>query len=825
MQAIWTTRRRAIVTAVVAVALGGSQGASAARVTTTAAPGRPTVPVADATSTLPVIGQHPTVSADGRWVAFEGTPPEGDARTTTTFLQDREAGTVEELTPMVDGVPSGNTVWPVISGDGCTVTVTTELPYDLFRDDNEGSRWDVYRTVLPHCDGDGDWELVSAKGAGFETAAGDDTDPRYPVAVSTEGSVVAYTTRFGGADADVASVELVDLSVPLGQAGRTRAVAGTPLTPPAGTFRYHGVREPAMSSDGRFVAFTSDASSALAVPEWGTGPQPGGYAYSNVYVWDRENLDRNTAVRRVSVPAGPDSGDSYSAALSSDGSTVAFVSTATNLVPGATLPACNPTCVPQVYLLALDGGSIRLGSRLPGDPTQPPVGVDAAATQPALDVTGAELVYVTRATNLFPSRASGVGGATDGDIVRTVPALATVERVSTAADGLPVAAANSHPHLSANGRVVVFDTLAGSAWGSTVAGRQVVAVTTAPSLELADLDMGTVAVTFPGPEWVLNVTNNGPSSFVPAGVAIDQPDFLVSGGTCVEQAGVPVPPGGTCTVTLMFMPMVEGDQEATLTVAEAGVEMEGPDRTVIAGQEVGENGTVNGDAPDPFGSVAITATLTGFGGDPTMAPSPAGAHSRPSLVGARAEPMPFTIYNVAFNPVRVKSVRIQGAAADDFEVVDDECTGSKVDAGESCQLSVAFTPTAAGRRSAIVRVTTDDGAYTTMIVSGDGHYEPRVATSATTIVAGSRVSVTGTGYAPGATVTVTWADGSGRGVTAVTDDTGTFTVELVVLPAARPGARSLVASAGDGQVAVTQVLVVAAGRSAGPASPSWPGRP
>ena len=122
-------------------------------------------------------------------------------------------------------------------------------------------------------------------------------------------------------------------------------------------------------------------------------------------------------------------------------------------------------------------------------------------------------------------------------------------------------------------------------------------------------------------------------------------------------------------------------------------------------------------------------------------------------------------------------------------------------------------------------LTTDDGAYTTMIVSGDGHYEPRVATSATTIVAGSRVSVTGTGYAPGATVTVTWADGSGRGATAVTDDTGTFTVELVVLPSARPGARRLVAAAGEGQVAVTDVLVVAAGRSAGPASPTWPGRP
>ena len=72
---------------------------------------------------------------------------------------------------------------------------------------------------------------------------------------------------------------------------------------------------------------------------------------------------------------------------------------------------------------------------------------------------------------------------------------------------------------------------------------------------------------------MLNVTNNGPSSFTPGIVTIDQPDFLVSGGTCVEQRGVPVPPGGVCTVTLMFMPMVEGAQEATLTVAEMGSEV------------------------------------------------------------------------------------------------------------------------------------------------------------------------------------------------------------------------------------------------------------
>ncbi|HAP76308.1 MAG TPA: hypothetical protein DCR14_09520, partial [Acidimicrobiaceae bacterium] len=788
MRGISITRRQATSLAVVVgVAVGISPAAFASRAT---APGTAQLPASAGTSSVavvqPTVSETPTVSADGRWVAYAGAPAAGDSRGSTVYLLDRTAGVVTELSTLVEGVPVGNTVRPVISADGCTVTAITEMPFDLFRDDNEGARWDVYRTVLSHCDGSGGWDLVSAtSGDGLGVAAGDNVSPLYPPAVSGEGSVVAYTRTFGPDTPDLLAVQVVDLTVPVGDPGRHQPVAGTPALAPDGTYRYRGVREPAISTDGNVLAFTSDANSALAMPEWGSASQPGDFATSHVFVWQRDNLDRNTNVRRVSNPAGPDTGHSTSPTVSGDGSTVAFVSTASNLVPGATLPPCAVECVPQVYIVELEGGSLRLASRVPGDPAAAPVGANAASTQPSLDHRGDELVFVTRASNLFAARAAGVGNGTDGDIVRTVPALGTATRVNVLPGGTtPAPAANSHPRLSANGRVVVFDTLAGSVYAAAgtpaVQGRQVAVVDATPQLGLADLDMGTVAVSFPGPEWVLNVTNNGPSSFTPGIVTIDQPDFLVSGGTCVEQRGVPVPPGGVCTVTLMFMPMVEGAQEATLTVAEMGSEV-GADALKAAKAAVpnelnpvvidpATELSAELDLPDLYQPMAVQSTLRGFGGDPSMAPSPAGAHSREAVVGNRAEPMPFTIYNVAFNPVNVRSVRVSGEHADDFEVIDDECTGTRVDASGSCQLSVVFTPTDSGRRTAIVKVTTDDGAYTTMIVSGDGHYEPRVATSAITIMAGSRVQVTGAGYAPGAVVTVAWADGLGRSVTAVADD-------------------------------------------------------
>jgi len=225
--------------------------------------------------------EHPSVSADGKWVVYAGSPATADdPRTSTVWLKDREAGGVTELSPIVDGVRVGNTVMPTISGDGCAVAVVTEMAYDLFRDDDQGARWDVYRLVLPQCGGEpGDWELVSAsRGAGFDAAAGDDASPLYPPAVSGAGSVVAYTRQFSVADPELLGITVVDLSIPIGEPGRFVSVTGTPSSLPSTTFRYRGLRQPVISDDGLLVAFVSDADSAAPLPAWGSGLTPAEYA-------------------------------------------------------------------------------------------------------------------------------------------------------------------------------------------------------------------------------------------------------------------------------------------------------------------------------------------------------------------------------------------------------------------------------------------------------------------------------------------------------------------------------------------------------------------
>jgi len=734
-------------------------------------------------TSAPVAGQTPSVSADGRFVVYSGAPADmSDGHTSTVYLRDRLMGWVTELTKSVPGLRPGNSVMPVISADGCTVAVVTEYAFDLFRDDDNGDRWDVYTERLPSCGGTlGQWSLVStAVGSGFEAAAADDVSPLYAPALSGEGATVVYTERYSFEAPDLTRVTLVDLTIPLGQPGRSMSVAGTPVLEPDSTFRYRGVREPSISDDGSVVAFTSDADHTGLVGEWGSGPQPAGFATSNVYVWDRSSLDPTAAVRRISAVGTP-TGDAGSPDVSGDGSAVAFASTATNLVPAATLPPCASVCVPQVYLFDRPTGSLTMASRVPGDPTEPPVGADLGATQPSLDRNGDEVAFITRATNLFATRSPEVGGPLDGDVVVAAPAIGEARRVTVLADGItPAPAANSHPALSATGRVVVFDTLAGAAFGGTSGdGRSVAMIDRLPKVTMSGLDMGSIVVGFPGPEWYLVVDNPGPSSFVPSLVEVDNPDFLISGGTCVDQTNIAVPPGGSCTVNLMFMPSKDGPAGATLTVHEYG-----------------------------FDAVAISSHLHGFGGEPALSPTPGGADGGSVVVGAQSEPMAFGVFNIAFNHTDVASITLEGENPADFKVVTDTCTGQSLDASAGCVVQVVFAPTGSGRRTARVVATTDKGAYTTMLVSGDGRWEPTLSTQSSTVVAPTRLKIEGTGFSPYTAVTVGWADGSGRPVVTISDPYGTVSAELVVRPGQRSGPRTVVAQTADGQVGTVDVDVV-----------------
>jgi Tol biopolymer transport system component len=751
-------------------------------------------------------GSNPSVSGDGRFVVYAGPPvTEGDERTSTVWLRDRSNGGQIELTQPLPGARIGNSVFPVISGDGCYAVVVSEMPFDLFRDDDTGDRWDVYRMQLPNCGGSlNGWELISTNAfRGDDAAASDDVDPRFPPAVSGAGSVIAYTHDFDAAQTELVGVIVVDLTIPNGQPGHSLPVAGTPTAAPNSTYKYAGLREPSVSDDGQYVAFTSDANSSKLTPDWSSGQIPGDFASSQVYVWDRLNPDPNTAVKRASLsPDSTANGDASYPAISADGTYVAFASTAVNLVIGASLPPCIDSCPPQIYRYNRLDGTIVLVSRVPQAISSQIVGSDLGATQPAISSDGSQVAFVTRSTNLMTTRPAVGGGLADGEIMVANVDVAEIYRASVLTDGVtPAPAANSHPKLSATGRVVVFDTMAGPAFNPLAPRgldtlRQVVGITQQPQLSIADIDVGTGIVGLPSSEWFVRLYNAGPGSFVPSKVDSTNPNFGITFGNCLE--GYAVPPGGSCGVAVILTPGGEGKLNGAIKISETG-----------------------------FGAITVQSKITGAGGFPALVADQDSYHNFGTVkVGETSESNTFTVSNVSLVPAVVASVSLQGANPKDFKVVKTRCRAALLQISAGCTVDIAFVPNDSGHRSATVVVGTDTGQYTSVLVDGDAHYTPTIQAGATDVIAGKEIGVGGAGFAPNATVTLLWADGAGRRTTVDTDNTGSFLISMPVAGNERPGDRLLVAQTpGTGSDPASVVLRIIASHvdDLDASSPDWPG--
>ena len=741
-----------------------------------------------------VVGSHPSVSDDGRWIVYEGEPTDGSERTRTIWLRDAsQFGAAEiELSPVRDDVVIGDSVRPTISGDGCVVAFVTEMAYDLFRDDDTGDRWDVYRVQLPGGEGALDeLELVSTpSSADDDTRALDRVSPAEAPAVSQAGTVISFTHQAREGEDPLSAVTVVDLTVPLGDPLRSSLVMGTPLLEPNTTFRYAGQREPDVSDDGRFVVYTSDATSEQAVPEWGAGPIDGGFATSQVFVWDRNDPEPGEAVTKVSVVGGvPAVLGASSPVISGNGQYVAFESTSPDLAGDAELPECGTSCPPQVYRYDQVEGTIVLVSREPrqGGPLdagaeddEEIIAADQGASQPTISDDGTQVGFVTRARNLFLTTSAAASSPTDGDIVVSEVDRAALRRASTLPDRVtPAPGGNAHPALSGSGHVIVFDTVAADSingFADAAAGREVVSVSRQAQLDVPSLDVGTVAVLLPGPEWYIPVRNEGPSTFLPAVVESSSPEFTITGGTC--ELGVPVPPGSTCTVKVVLTPALPGVRVAQLTVSE-----------------------------DLFGGTSVTSPLLGQGGEPALLPTFSGLDFAATAVGKASVALSSDIANIGFAPTRIVGFQVTGDHPDDFVVYSNSCSTEPVNPGSSCGFDVVFIPTESGHRTATVLAFTEFGQYTSVLVNGDGTRTASFETSEREVRAGDPVGLGGSGFGPRADVTVSWADGRGESITVRADDSGSFLALLPTRVNETTGLRTLVATSGD-QLARAEVEVL-----------------
>ncbi|HST82752.1 MAG TPA: hypothetical protein VLL08_13545 [Kineosporiaceae bacterium] len=254
------------------------------------------------------------------------------------------------------------------------------------------------------------------------------------LAISGQGRRLAFTSAATNLVPDDTN-GVADVFVVEAASGAIRRVSVTSAGGQVGG----SVSEPAISANGRYVAFTS--TSPDLVPD-DTNAQ------SDVFVRD---LRRGTT-RRVSVGAGNAQATGFSAtpSLSADGRYVAFTSWAADLVPGDTNE------VGDVFVRDLRRGTtIRVS--VASDGTQ----ADNVrySYEPQISASGRYVVFTSFATNLVPDDTNF-----GSDIfVHDARTGATV-RASIGSDGSQSTGGirgfiNQHPSISADGRVVAFDSL------------------------------------------------------------------------------------------------------------------------------------------------------------------------------------------------------------------------------------------------------------------------------------------------------------------------------------------------------------------------------
>lgn len=244
---------------------------------------------------------------------------------------------------------------------------------------------------------------------------------------------------------------------------------------------------PAISGDGRYVAFVSRASSLVSGDTACMVP-----GCSNVYLHDR--LTGQVTLVSVSVDGTPPNGSSSSPTVSGDGRVVAFVSNASNMTAVDLNGPRSDVFLRDVRL----GSTINVTGLAPPLLSAPPVVAPAfGAWGPSLSADGRFVAFASDAGELVVGDSNAncqveyVGTGNCVDVFVYDRALATIVRASVNSQGAQMFYGGYAPSLSADGRVVTF--LSPSADPDAATGFQCI-VRGASTVYARDLQTGTTAV-------------------------------------------------------------------------------------------------------------------------------------------------------------------------------------------------------------------------------------------------------------------------------------------------------------------------------------------
>ncbi len=124
--------------------------------------------------------------------------------------------------------------------------------------------------------------------------------------------------------------------------------------------------------------------------------------------------------------------------------------------------------------------------------------------------------------------------------------------------------------------------------------------------------------------------------------------------------------------------------------------------------------------PDPYSAASNSVTPTASGAGPAKGvPSATTLAFGTEFLGFTTAAQTVTLTNTGGNPLAVSAVTVTGAAAGDYTIGANSCTGHSVASGKTCSVSVTFKPTTSGARSASL-VFTDNSSSTSQAVALTG---------------------------------------------------------------------------------------------------------
>ncbi len=368
----------------------------------------------------------PSISADGRYVAFESSAinlVSGDTNGfSDVFVRDRQSGTTERVSVDSAGAEgNGDSYGPSISADGRYVA------FDSFATNLVSGDLGSHRDVFVRDSQSGTTERVSVRSSGTQG----DADSAHP-SISADGRYVAFESFANNLVSGDTNFSY-DVFVRDRQTGTTERVSLDSGGVEGNSAS--GFRGPSISADGRYVAFESDASNLVSGDTNGA---------EDVFVRDRQSGTTERVSLDSSGAQGNGASGFYGLSISADGRYVAFESDASNLVSGDTNGRHD------VFVRDRQSGTTER------------VSVDSSGAQgnsaseyPSISADGRYVAFHSFANNLVIGDTSGAH-----DVFVRDRQSGTTERVSIDSLGAQGNDHSYYPSISGDGRYVAFHSFA-----------------------------------------------------------------------------------------------------------------------------------------------------------------------------------------------------------------------------------------------------------------------------------------------------------------------------------------------------------------------------